>query len=241
MANERNSNQRRPARPEERRRSAGRQQPRRQQSRRRRVKKPTVDLSRLLSFRAKAEFRPDSEGSGLLSKLHMTQVQQYTYLKWGGYIGVMVLLLMIQDVIMSQVSIFGGTTDLAVCAILLITVMEGTNVGSLFVLIASSLYYFAGTAPGPYCVGLLTVLGIGATMFRQLYWHRNRGSIVLCTGLALMLYEIGVFAIGIFTNLTRWDRMDNFLVTGGLSWLVLIPLYSLINAIGQIGGNTWKE
>ena len=50
-----------------------------------------------------------------------------------------------------------------------------------------------------------------------------------------------MFAVGILSNLTRWDRMGVFLTTGLLSCLVMIPLYSLINVIGQIGGNTWKE
>jgi len=173
--------------------------------------------------------------------LHLTQVQRDRLLKWGLYIALIVVLLMIQDVIMSQVSIFGATTDLAVCIILLITVIEGVEVGSVFVLLASCFFYFSGSSPGPMSVGLLCFLGIGACLFRQMYWHRNRGSIILCAGLALMLYEIGTFIVGVATELTRWDHLGAFLFTGLFSVLVMIPLYSLINRIGQIGGNTWKE
>ena len=235
MANQRNSNQRRPQR-----QSTSRRQP----PRRRRRSAPArsrFSLDRLLSFRKKAEFKPDAEGTGLLKKLHLTQVQRDVYLKWGLYIGLLVVLLTVQDVIMSQVTLFGSTTDLAVCVILLITVIEGIEIGSIFVLLASCFFYFSGSSPGPYCVALLTFLGIGACLFRQLYWHRNRGSIVLCAGLALMLYELSIFAVGIFMGLTRFDRLPNFVVTGLLSIAVMIPLYSLINVIGQIGGNTWKE
>ena len=103
------------------------------------------------------------------------------------------------------------------------------------------MFYFSGSAPGPYCVATLTVLGIGACMFRQLYWHRNRSSIVLCAGIALMLYELSTYGIGIFTGLTYWGRIGVFAGSGLLSWLLMIPLYNLINAIGTIGGNTWKE
>ena len=119
--------------------------------------------------------------------------------------------------------------------------VPGIEVGSLFVLAASCFFYFSGSSPGPWSVGILTFLGIGACIFRQLYWHRNQGSIVLCAGTALMLYEIITFCVGVFTGLTRWDRYNTFLVTGGISVAVMIPLYTLINAIGQIGGNTWKE
>lgn len=241
MANQRNTNRRRPASSSGSRNRNSRQGSQRHPSRRRAPKKSGINLGKLLSFSAKSDFKPDTDDAGLLKKLYLTQVQRCTLLKWGLYIAVIVGLCMIQDVIMSQITIFGATTDLAVCAILLITVIEGIDVGSIFVIIASCLFYFSGSSPGPLSVGIMTFLGIGACLFRQMYWHRSRGSIVLCAGLALILYELGMFTVGVFSNLTRWDRLGIFLTTGVLSALVMIPLYSLINVIGQIGGNTWKE
>ena len=242
MANQRNTNRRRPASGA----SSGRRSNNRQPSSgsrnpRRRVPQKQSLLSRLLELRPKPDFKPDSEKTDVLKLLHLTKAQRDTYLKWGLYIALIVILCMIQDVIMSQVSIFGATTDLAVAAILLITVIEGIDVGSLFVLIASCMFYFSGSSPGPYSVALMTVLGIGACLFRQMYWHRNQASIILCAGLALMLYELGNFIVGIASELTRWDRLSIFVTTGLLSIAVMIPLYALINRIGQIGGNTWKE
>ncbi len=187
------------------------------------------------------EFKADSEGTGILKTLHLTKLQQLTYLKWLLYAAVLILMLVTQDVVMSRVRFFGGTTDLAVCVIFLITILEGTEVGSLFVLFASLFYYFSGSSPGPYCIMLLTLVGVGASMFRQMFWHRSRGSIVLCAALALVVYEVAIFATGLFLELTRWDRFGSFLVTAILSWLALVPLYSLLYRIGQIGGNTWKE
>jgi len=58
---------------------------------------------------------------------------------------------------------------------------------------------------------------------------------------ALMLYEIGTYGIGLFQGLTHWARIFPFLVTGGMSWAFMLALYPLINRIGLIGGNTWKE
>ena len=40
--------------------------------------------------------------------------------------------------------------------------------GSTFVLIASLLYYFSGSAPGPFCIILMVLFGISASMFRQM-------------------------------------------------------------------------
>lgn len=234
MANQRNSNQRP-------RRSAPAGSRSHRRPRRRRTQSRTWDLTKIFGFRRDAEFKPDNQGGGLSRALFVTWQQRMDLLRWGLYIAVIVVLLMIQDVIMSQVSIFGATTDLVACVILLITVIEGIEVGSIFVLTASTLYFFSGSSPGPYAVALLTVFGIVACIFRQLYWHRSQGSIVLCGSLALMLYEFGVFLAGISMGLTRWDRAGIFLTTGLLSCLVMIPLYNLIHAIGQIGGHTWKE
>lgn len=186
-----------------------------------------------------SEFKPDPRQSSLSGLFHVTQLQKQRMLKWTLYVLTGILLLTIQDVIMSRVSIFGATTDLPVVYILLITVIEGVDVGSLFVLFASTIYYFSGSAPGPYCIGLLCA--IIATLLRQAYLRRTKASIVICAGIALTIYEMGLFVVGIGLGLTRWDRVFSFLITAGYSFGVMILLYPLINKIGLIGGTTWKE
>ena len=188
-----------------------------------------------------AEFKPDVTTATWLKTTRLTQQQRLRLAKWGGYILTMVLALVIQDTIMSQFRLFGATTDLTVCVIFLITVLEGTEVGSLFVLLASTFYYFSGSAPGAYCVALMSILGILATMLRQMYWHRSKGSVLLCAMLALMGYELGLFVIGLLSELTWIGRIGSFVMTGIYSNLLMIPLYPLVYKIGLIGGNTWKE
>ena len=194
-----------------------------------------------MARRKQPDFKPDRRNVSLPRMFHVTQVQRLRLLKWGLYILTCILMLTIQDVIMSGVRIFGATTDLAVCVILLITVIEGVEIGSLFVLIASTLYYFSGSAPGPYCIALLCFIGIGATLVRQAWLRRTKLSIVFSAGLALTLYELGLYIVGMGMGLTRWDRIFSFLLTAAYSWAVMIPLYSLINKIGLIGGTSWKE
>lgn len=194
-----------------------------------------------MARRKQPDFKPDRRNVSLPRMFHVTQVQRLRLLKWGLYILTCILLLTIQDVIMSRVRVFGATTDLAVCVILLITVIEGVEIGSLFVLVASTLYYFSGSAPGPYCIVLLCFIGIGATLVRQAWLRRTKLSIVFSAGLALTLYELGLYIVGMGMGLTRWDRIFSFLLTAAYSWAVMIPLYSLINKIGLIGGTSWKE
>ena len=227
------------------RRSQSHGQPRRRPEPRRRVKTaPSFSLIKWfqdLYLRRNTEFKPDTLENSFLTKIYMTKLQRLHLLKWFSLVMLIIGLLVVQDVIMSRVTIFGTTTDLIPCVLLLITVMEGINVGSIFILISSVLYQFSGFSPGPFCVGLLTILGILATLFRQAYWHRNRNSIILCAGLSLILYEVGVYAFGVGMELTNWYRFPVFLISGVLSWIVMIPLYPLIDRIGQIGGNTWKD
>lgn len=191
--------------------------------------------------RRKYEFKPDPKSTSLLKVLHPTLQQRLHGLKWGLYSLLCLTLLILQDVVMSRFRLSGATTDLAVCGILLIGILAGAEQGGLFALLASTIYFFSGSAPGPYVITLITLLTIGAALFRQAYWHRSFGSIMLCASLAMMAYEVGLFAIGIFLGRTLWVRITVFLLTGLMSLLVMLALYPLVKAIGKIGGESWKE
>ena len=208
----------------------------------RRSKERTLtELFRRNQRKNRNEFRPDPTASTWLKTRKLTRQQKLRLLKWVLYALIVMMCLVIQDVIMSQFRLFGATTDLAVGAIVLITVIEGTEVGSLFVLIASTLYWFSGSAPTPICIALMTAFGIGATMFRQMFWHRSRGTLTLCACLALTAYELGLFITGLMQGLTYFGRLPSFLLTSAYTCLVMIPLYTLVYKTGLIGGNTWKE
>ncbi len=187
------------------------------------------------------EFKPDIEGKNLPQLLHMTQLQRRMLLRWALYCAVCILMLVIQDVIMSRIHLFGATTDLAVSAILLIAIMEDSDNGGLFALLASMFYVFSGSAPGPYVIAFITVLALAAAIFRQLYWRRGFTSNVLCAAIAVMVYELSLYATGVFLGLTYFGRIGVFMLTGIYSCIALLPLYPLVRVIGKIGGETWKE
>ena len=216
------------------------------EKKKRRTRRPPKERTLTELFRRnqrknRNDFRPDPTTSTWLKTRKMTRLQKLRLVKWLLYALIVVTSLVIQDVILSRMRLFGATTDLAVGAILLITVIEGTDVGSLFVLISSALYWFSGSAPTPVCIALLTGFGVGATMFRQLFWHRSRGTLTLCACLALAFYELGLFVTGLMQGLTYWGRLPSFLLTSVYTTLVMIPMYSLVYKTGLIGGNTWKE
>lgn len=187
------------------------------------------------------EFRPDKIQASFLKTLYLTQYQRRILAKWSLFALVCVVALVLQDVIMARVSILGANTDLVPCAILLISVAIGSEEGGIFALVAAMIYYFAGTAPGPYAVALLPIYGLAGGLFRENFWRRGMASDVLCAGIAMMAYEISVFGLGLFSELTNWYRWHVFLITGILSILVMLPLYPLVSKIHAIGGETWKE
>ena len=189
----------------------------------------------------KYEFRPDPSGTKLLKKLHLTKLQQTILLKWTLYALLCLVGLIAQDVIMSRFRFSGATTDLAVCLILLIGIFEGMENGGLFALIASTIYWFSGSAPGPYVIAFLTILTVGISWFRQSYWLRGFSSTALWTSLAILAYEMLVFVFGLFQGLTILDRAGVFLLTGVMTCVVMLPLYPLVKSIAKIGGDTWKE
>ena len=196
----------------------------------------------MLKRRKKAyEFKPDREETHILKQLYLTRLQRRQLLKWGLYGALCILLMTIQDVMMSQVRFSGATTDLAVCIIFLIGLYEGTENGSLFALIASLVYLFSGHSPGAQCVALLTCGTVLLNLFRQINWHRSGGSILLCTCAGIVLYEMLNFVFGVFSGYTIGSRVGVFMLVAVITCLCAFPLYPLVKLISKVGGDTWKE
>lgn len=191
--------------------------------------------------RKKNEFRPDREHTSIFSKLYLTKRQRTSLLKWGLFGLVLVLLLAIQDTVMCRIRIFGATTELVPCAILLICVFQSSETCCIFALVSSAIYLFSGSAPGAYVIAYLTFLGLGASVFRQSYLRKGFSSTALCAGVSMLIYELAVFAMGLITGVTRPGRMIGFLITWGMTLITIPVLYPIILSIDKIGGETWKE
>ena len=187
------------------------------------------------------EFKPDRQETSFLKRLYLTRLQRMQLLKWGTHGALCIALLVIQNVIMSRFRFSGATTDLAVCAIFLIGLYEGTENGSLFAFIASMVYLFAGSSPGAQCIALISCTTVGLNLLRQIYWHRSGGSILLCTCAGIVIYEMLNFLFGIFVGNTIWDRAGVFALVAAMTCACAFPLYPLVKLISKIGGDTWKE
>ena len=115
----------------------------------------------------KYEFKPDRPHATFLSKLYLTQKQRKSLLKWVLYGLVLVVLSVLQDVLLCRLDIFGATTELVPCAIFLICLMESVESGTIFALVAGSLYVFSGSSAGNHVIVLIPVIAFMVCLLRQ--------------------------------------------------------------------------
>lgn len=186
----------------------------------------------------KYEFKPDKQRS-VLTKLVLTRLQQRSVLKWALYALVLVVLSVLQDVLLCRVRLFGATTELVPCGIFLICLLEGMHHGCVFALVASLLYLFSGSAAGVYAIVFITVLAVAVSFVRQSYLQKGFAAAMLCTGAAMLVYELATFFIGLFLGLTTFPRIGSFCLTAMLTMLAAPVIYPVLLAIG--GGDAWRE
>lgn len=189
----------------------------------------------------KYEFQPDKPYSTWLSKLQLTKLQQKQALKWTLYALVLVILSLLQDVVLCRFRLYGGTSDLVPCGIFVICLLEGTQRGCVFALVASFLYLLSGSSPGPHVLVLVTVLAVLVTALRQTYLHPGFLAELLCVALAMLAYEMAVFAVCLLLGYVSADRFVSFLVPAVTSLAAVPAVYPIAKAIGRIGGEAWKE
>ena len=187
------------------------------------------------------EFRPDKVNNDTLGKLLLTRQQFCRLLRWVLLSAVCLTGLVLQDAVMSRFRLFGASTDLVPAFIFVICILQGGESGCVFALAASLLYHFSGSAPGAYSIVLITFLAVLSAIFRQAYLRKGFSALMLCSTLCMVLYEAGVFLIGLFLNQTYPQRFGVFMLTAALTILCLPVVYPILLSIGKIGGETWKE
>lgn len=192
-------------------------------------------------FRRKHDFKPDKTGRGLLNRLYITRRQRLAILKWS-LLGLSLLVLsLLQDVVLSQFSLGGATTDLVSAGIFLICMLLEPEQGGIFALIGATGYYFSGSAPGSYTIAMLTCISLLVNIFRHSFLRRNFGSVVLCAAAGMLIYTLLTFALVLFLGHTTPSRLGTFFLTGTLSAAVMPLMYPVFLSVTNIGGESWRE
>lgn len=189
----------------------------------------------------KYEFKQDKQGASFWSKLYLTQKQRRSILRFALYALVLLAASVVQDVILCRLQLFGATTDLVPCGIILICILEGAEKSSLFALAASFLHLFSGGMPGIYSPVILTVVAVCASIFRQAYLQKGFGATLLCAGIAMLLYALVNFGVGLFSGLTLPGRVFGVLLSVVMTLPAIVLLNPVCMSIEALGGETWKE
>lgn len=189
----------------------------------------------------KNEFKPDRQRSDNMGKLLLTKKQQLDLTRWTLFGIVCLAGLIVQDVAVYRIRLWGVCADIVPCLIMMVAVMQGAESGSVFALVASCLYYFSGSAAGAYVIPLITAPAILLGILRQGSLRKGFFTILLCSAVGMAAYELGMFGIGLFLRLTTVERFSSMLITAGLSLAVVPVAYPVLLAIGKIGGETWTE
>ena len=111
----------------------------------------------------------------------------------------------------------------------------------MFALVLSALYYFSGSSAGFYVIPLLTAVAVFISIFRQAFLRQGFFTLLLCSAMGMVLYEIILFGISLFLKLTVTGRVGAALMTALVSLLAVPVSYPVLRAIGKLGGETWKE
>ena len=181
------------------------------------------------------------EGTTLAGKLYLTPRQRSAILKWLLYSLSFLLILVLQDVIFSQVQLFGGTPCVTPMFILLVGLLEGPNRGGIFALCAGSFYAMSGVSMGSASLLLLTATVVLLGAVRMAYLRPGFWPLMACCVLGLFIHDGGVFLLGAFLKLTTLNRWGSFFVGWLLACLSAPAFYPLVKVIGRIGAETWKE
>ena len=199
-------------------------------------------VSDYMVFRRKnVDFRPDSKRFDLAQRLYMSPQQQKKYLKWILFSMLSLLLLVLQDVLFSRISVYGATVDMVPCILLLICVLQGAADGCVFLLTGALVYYLSGSSPGVYVLLLIPLFGTLAAAFRQAYLRKGFRTTLMCTGIALVMYETLSFLIALLLGVTRPGRAFVSAISTGMTLLTLPVVFLLVWGICKIGGDQWKE
>ena len=195
----------------------------------------------MLFRKNKADFKPDTHARDLVQKLYLTPQQQKRYLKWFLLSFLCLMMLVLQDVLFARMSLYGATVDMVPCVLLMICVVQGAEEGCVFMLLGALIYWLAGSAPGVYVILLIPAMGTVAAAFRQAYLRKGFRTTLMCTGIALVLYETLSFLAALLLGVTRFGRWWVMTLSTGLTLLTLPLVFLLVWGICKIGGEQWKE
>ena len=173
----------------------------------------------------------------MLKHFHLTRRQWIAALKWTIYALMLLLVLIIQDVVLSKQPPFGRSLQPVPVYIVCVCVREGPERGGLFALIASVFWCLSGADYGNLSVALLPIGSIlGAVLCRAALTVRFLPTFLCCAAVCLINDSV-IFAFKLVLTAVSPDQYYRLLLPGWALSLLSVPvLYFPVKAISRIGG-----
>ena len=87
----------------------------------------------------------------------------------------------------------------------------------------------------------IAVIAVLVAVFRQAYLHYGFPAALLCTVIAMSVYELSIFTFCLLLGRTTPDRFIGFMVPVLLSVVTIPIIHPVARAIASTGGEAWKE
>lgn len=182
-----------------------------------------------------------AEGTTLTGKLYITPRQRLTILRWSLCALVFFLVVVVQDVIFSRITVLDCVINFIPATILLISLTASVESGAVFALCASLFWSFSGAVLGSVSIFALTLSSVFLGALRESCFPKNIMSVLICCLLGLLAHELLLFLLALFLGYTTWTYWYQIFITTVFSVLICPVLYPLIRVIGRIGGNQWND
>ena len=172
-----------------------------------------------------------------LDKLRLTRTQWKGFAQWVLYGLALVLTVVLQNVILNRIALFGLHINLVPCLVGCVCVIEGPDRGSVFALLAGLFWASVGGDYGFVSILVLTMGGMGIGLLLSGWLRVNVLScVVLCLLLALVNDGI-IFLLRLFLHTVRVPQYWRISLPSTLISGVFCPAYYyLFRVFHRVGG-----
>ena len=172
----------------------------------------------------------------MLKHFHLTRLQRLAVLRWVLYCLLFLLVLLIEDILLSQLPVFGTKLHPLPLLIICICIREGPERGGLFALLATIFWYLSGADYGNLSVAILPICSIiAAVLCRAVMTVRFVTTLLSCFVISLLNDSV-IFAFKMLLSSVSLDQYLPVLLPGVMLSLLAVPLlYLAVKAISRIG------
>ena len=173
----------------------------------------------------------------MLKHFHLTKLQWKSVLKWTLYCLLYLLILIIEDVLLGKLPVFGAKLRPLPLYLVVVCIREGPEKGGVFALLGALFWYLSGVDYGNISVAVLPIGSILAAVFcRAVLTVRLLPTWLCCLVIGLLIESL-IFLFKLI--LPPYAAVENYwrvLLPGLLMTLPLVPpMYGTVKAIGRIG------